>query len=349
VDRATLLRQYITKQQAGIEIGPWFNPIAPKRDGFNCLSMDVFDTRTLRERAAADPHITAPLTDIEDVDLVGSSTELEQVVRDKYPLGSFDYVISSHNFEHLPNPVRFLQACSRVLKSGGVISMAIPDHRMCFDHFRPLTTLTDWLLAYLDKRERPTPAQIFHQFAYIADYVEGGERRASFPSAWSPDNVVGQAKLKQTYADFLTWTESLGEGYLDVHCSVMTPSSFEMLVADCIHLDLLPLDIIEITAFEHEFHAHLRVVAEPVAHDEEAHRRRRDTLLRRSRDEEAVMSDRFRALRAERDTLLDTVERLAAAVHALEADVGALRDSRSWRLTTPLRWLSSTMRRTRAG
>jgi 2-polyprenyl-3-methyl-5-hydroxy-6-metoxy-1,4-benzoquinol methylase len=104
--------------------------------------MDVFDTETLRARAAADPNIVSDIAAIEEVDLVGSATELEQVVSQRCPLSSFDYVVSSHNFEHLPNLIRFLQACARVLKPGGMVCMAIPDHRTCFDFFRPPTMLT---------------------------------------------------------------------------------------------------------------------------------------------------------------------------------------------------------------
>src|SRR3954469_3901878 len=127
MDRRDAILKYATKQQRGIEIGPWFNPIAPKREGYQCLALDVFDSQTLRQRAAVDPNISHEAAEmIEEVDLVGSSTHVGELVRARGEAGSFDYIVSSHNFEHLPNPIRFLQGCADAVKPGGVLSMAIP-------------------------------------------------------------------------------------------------------------------------------------------------------------------------------------------------------------------------------
>ena len=59
MDRRTELLRFIDRDQVGIEIGPWHTPLAPKRDGYRSLSIDVFDTDTLRRRAVEDPHIDA--------------------------------------------------------------------------------------------------------------------------------------------------------------------------------------------------------------------------------------------------------------------------------------------------
>ena len=120
MDRRSAILKYTTKEQRGIEVGPWFNPIASKRDGYRCLVLDVFDSETLRKRAAGDPNIAAasvPL--IEDVDLVGSSTHIGELVRARGEAGTFDYIVSSHNFEHLSNPILFLQGCAEALRPGG--------------------------------------------------------------------------------------------------------------------------------------------------------------------------------------------------------------------------------------
>jgi hypothetical protein len=63
VDRRDHLLKYVSKQDFGIEVGPWMSPIAPKREGYNCLVLDVFDTPSLKKRAAADANIAgwAPL------------------------------------------------------------------------------------------------------------------------------------------------------------------------------------------------------------------------------------------------------------------------------------------------
>ena len=55
MDRLASLRQDISRNHEVLEIAPWFNPIAPKAAGYRTTTLDIFDTATLRERAAADP------------------------------------------------------------------------------------------------------------------------------------------------------------------------------------------------------------------------------------------------------------------------------------------------------
>ena len=111
----------LNKSMRGLEIAPYFSPLAPKRDGYNCTTLDVFDREELVRRAAADPNIPEEgLGRIEPVDFVGSATEIADLVPSPEH-GAFDYIVSSHNFEHLPNPIRFLQGCERLLKPSGIL------------------------------------------------------------------------------------------------------------------------------------------------------------------------------------------------------------------------------------
>ena len=55
MDHAGEVLKYIGKSQTGIEIGPYFSPLAAKRAGYNCVVMDVFDAPTLRRQAELDP------------------------------------------------------------------------------------------------------------------------------------------------------------------------------------------------------------------------------------------------------------------------------------------------------
>ena len=164
-------------RRCGIEVAPFFAPLAPKREGYNCLVLDVFDKQVLLACGEDDPNVPAEgLANIEAVDFVGSATEIAELV----PLcdhGSFDYIVSSHNFEHLPNPIRFLQGCAKVLKTGGILSMAIPDGRACFDCFRPYTTLGEWLTPYRSGAAKPSAVQIFEFQASSARICGSATRR----------------------------------------------------------------------------------------------------------------------------------------------------------------------------
>lgn len=270
-ERSEEILRHISKEARGIEVGPWFAPMAPKREGFNCLTLDVFDGPTLRRRALEDPNIApdqVPL--IEDVDLIGTSTEIAQLLAEKSALGTFDYVISSHNFEHLPNPIKFLRGCGEVLKPGGFVSMLIPDRRACFDHFRPNSRLSEWMEAYFEDRRQPTLAQQF-DYASLHCLDRGGDFK------WE-----AVRKLRESYADWLTRMDLTETPYRDAHCWMFTPSSFEALIIESMFLGLIPFEPVSVSRTKgHEFFVHLRNAGYRVFTPEETAEfyERRQTLL----------------------------------------------------------------------
>lgn len=53
----------------------------------------------------------------------------------------YDFVLSSHNLEHISNPLKALNEWIRVVKSGGAVIVLLPDHRLTFDHRRKPTPI----------------------------------------------------------------------------------------------------------------------------------------------------------------------------------------------------------------
>ena len=236
MSRAERILEGITKDMRGIEVAPWFAPLAPKSQGFNCLALDIFDYETLVQRAKDDPNVPKEsIGAIEGVDLVGSATEIAALVPSR-DHGAFDYVVSSHNFEHLPNPIKFLQGCQTVLKTGGVLSMAVPDARACFDFFRPHTTVVDWLRAFRDDLAKPSADQLFQFRAYISMLRQDDRDLHAFSVDSDLARVMIVGNLEGAYQGWLTANEA--DPYVDAHCTVMTPASFELLIAECRHLGL---------------------------------------------------------------------------------------------------------------
>lgn len=247
----------IAKTDKGIEIAPYHSPLAPKSAGYNCLILDVFDTETLMARGADDPNIPRELLrNIEQVDIVGSATEIASLI-DVKDHSTFDYIISSHNFEHLANPVKFLQACEKLLKSGGIIKMAVPDCRACFDYYRPATLLPEWLAAYREERQKPSPEQVFAMSAYTSVLNRKDKERTAF----SLHEVMGNISIKGNLENaFSAWQDaSSNADYMDAHCTVMTPASLRLLLEECRQLQLIKLEIVEISAtYGCEFYITLR-------------------------------------------------------------------------------------------
>jgi SAM-dependent methyltransferase len=229
----------ITKDMRGIEIAPWFAPLAPKSDGFDCLTLDLFDREELVRRARSDESIAPEAVAlIDDVDFVGSATDIETIVPQNLH-GTFDYIVSSHNFEHLPDPIKFLRGCERILRQGGRLSMAVPDARACFDFFRPHTTIGDWLEAYHERRTRPSRGSRFQGQAYSARLIEDDAVRGAFSIENDPRRVQIVGDLAAAYAAWIEASDS--DPYVDAHCSVFTPASFRLLIEECRYLGLIGL------------------------------------------------------------------------------------------------------------
>jgi SAM-dependent methyltransferase len=246
MDRRVAIMQGLEKAYKGVEVAPWFSPLAPKREGYDCLVLDVFDTPTLLARAKADPNIPADsVPNIASVDFVGNAIDIAELVEASHTLGSFDYVVSSHNFEHLPDPIRFLQGCQKILKVGGIVSMAIPDKRACFDYFRQHTMLDAWLEAYLQRHRKPTPRQIFSHYAYGARKTTGSLQIGT--TLDSPMEIETNGDLIARYQSFVAQTADTSDEYHDAHCWCLTPRSLELLLIECRQLGLLHFKIIDIS------------------------------------------------------------------------------------------------------
>lgn len=262
MNRKKELLKHVSKGARGIEIGPYFSPLAPKREGYNCLSLDVFDTEAVRRRARLDPSLPEGTVDlIEPVDLVGSATDIDALCRDTGVAGELDYILSSHNFEHFPNPIAFLQACGRVLKPGGVLSMALPDKRACFDFFRPLTGLGAMIEAFHEGRSRPTYRQIFEQNAQMARFVDEERSLVCFLLDEKLEKIVPERRLREAFDAWEGMRAANDPHYHDVHCWTFTPASFRLLLSDLFFLGLSPFVVEEATdTGQSDFVAHLRLV-----------------------------------------------------------------------------------------
>lgn len=249
MDRIERLRQGLSKQDLGIEIGPWFNPVVPKREGYNVLVVDYFDTAELRRRAVEDPGISdADAQKIEEVDFSGSLNDLLSFANDNKITGSVDYILSSHNIEHIPDPISFFINSAEILKPDGMLVMAIPDKRTCFDYFRPHSTTGEVLQSFVEKRTRPSFSQIFSHNAYHAYNYSDDTPKTS----WAISEKTNGMRLVNS--DLLSWYELANSTldplfhYVDAHCWAFTPSSFQLIILELSELGLIHFNLESIDA-----------------------------------------------------------------------------------------------------
>ena len=224
----TLLKRYekmifrIDLQGKGLEIGPSHSPIVPKSQGFNVEILDHASASELKEKYKDLGISDDKLQNIEEVDYVWSGESLVELTgKQSY----YDYIIASHVIEHTPDLVSFLLQCQVMLKDCGVLSLAVPDKRYCFDCLRPNTTTGDVIQAYYDKRTRHTPGTIFDHFSTIAF-------RNGCPT-WAKDDASPLAFV-HSIMEAKEMVDKANESfeYIDVHNWVFVPKSFKLILHD---------------------------------------------------------------------------------------------------------------------
>jgi len=226
MDFRNYIREIITKSQTGIEFGPSYSPILPKRDGYKTLVIDHADQETLREKYR--PHgVNIDL--IETVDAIDDGGELTLLSEDRR---GFDFIVASHVFEHLTDPVLFLQRCERALKYDGKLILLVPDRRFCFDYLRPVSTCGHMLRAYLSGQKRHDAGALYDHSAYYA------LRNGAF--AWG-DPGNGEFVFQGNPAAGYAAAVHNSEDYVDCHAWVFTPSSFRLILHDLRSIGLISM------------------------------------------------------------------------------------------------------------
>jgi SAM-dependent methyltransferase len=307
-----LLRGIDVAASFGLELGPLTSPVVT-RDMGRVHYLDHVDTAALRARYAT--HDGFDVDAIVAIDHVIGDGTIASAVGEAAP---FDYVVASHVIEHVPDPLRWLDDIHSVLRPGGIVALAVPDHRRCFDALRSPTVAADIVAAHLTGSTTPTARQVYDHYAgavawhgHIA-WTEEPDFAELVP-VHSEDEALARARA----------VVATGE-YDDVHCWVFTPRSFTTVFEAQQRRGLMRFEIDHVSdTVGGEFFVLLRAVDTPTC----ANRSPLD-----ERASEAAL------VRAE----LAAVKRdLAAARAGRHANVAR----RSWRATGALRRVNSLGRR----
>jgi SAM-dependent methyltransferase len=345
MDRRAAFLSLFDPSGFGLEIGPSYNPLLPKADGYNVEVLDHASQDGLREKYSRDP--AADVSRIEAVDYVSDGRPMRKVIGET---GRYDFIVASHVIEHTPDMIGFLQDCESLLRPGGVLALAVPDMRFCFDRYKSPTSLGEIIEAHVERRTRHTRASLFDHGAYFCE-VDGA-------SGWPrTSESVPALKFDLHKAMALSARHDAG-AYIDNHGWQFVPSSFRMIAADLHELGKLQF---REAAFQETDIFEMFVIMSATGAGPGLSR---TELLRRAADELAAVSDLGRqgiADRAEADRLREEVRTLrleltdaqaksehgrvqaereqVRVIEQLRQEVDALRASTSWRITRPLRSL----------
>lgn len=228
MSRKSTVLAHIARTGLGLEIGPSHSPIAPKKEGYRVEIIDHLSREGLLSKYQ-DQAIR--LENIEEVDHIWRGQTYSQLTgkRDHY-----DWIIASHLIEHTPDLIAFLNNCAEVLKKDGVLSLVIPDKRYCFDHYRPLTGLSQIIDAHELSRSHHTPGTIAEYFLNVVHKDHSG--------AWD-SGTNGRYQfvhsLVETQQNLHAAQHS--DTYIDVHAWCFVPHSFRLLIRDLNALGLIDM------------------------------------------------------------------------------------------------------------
>lgn len=238
--RAEIILRHINKNGQGIEIGPSYNPIAPKKAGFN---VSIIDHVSREELVAKYTGHNVNVDNIEEVDFVWQGEKYSELTgKNKY----YDWIVASHVIEHTPDLVGFLNNCDAILKDDGVISLAVPDKRYCFDRLRPITGLAKIIDSHYQNATIHSPGTIAEYYLNIVSKAGNITWNINTPGEYQFLSTQGDAiaKMKEVVKE---------NTYIDAHNWCFVPHSFRLIIHDLFNFGLIPfqeVDFIPTGAFE---------------------------------------------------------------------------------------------------
>lgn len=206
-----------------VEIGPSFNPIAPKAAGWDVTIVDHASQEDLVTKYTGHPGVDTAR--IEAVDVIWRGGPLHEALPPERH-GTYSALIASHVIEHLPDLVGFLRSAEQLLDPvRGALLLAVPDKRFCFDIFRPVSTTGQFLAAHRQGRSRHSAAAMFDHLAYSA--------LDNHRLGWGRE-PVRQLRLAHRLDEALQQFDLASEAgeYADCHGWQYTPASFELLILE---------------------------------------------------------------------------------------------------------------------
>jgi SAM-dependent methyltransferase len=309
-----------------------------KAAGFEVEIIDYLDAEGLRRKyGAAGVDVSA----VEEVDYISDGRAMTEIIGERH---RYSWIVASHVIEHMPNLLAFLLDCEELLKPGGVLVLAVPDKRCCFDILRPISTVGQVLQAHIDKRTRPWPGVIFDDIGYA--------RKRNGRIGWTLEEVAPLLENLPIHHAREFFEQARGSTtYVDVHCWVFVPSSFRLIINALSTFQMIGMGEKHFRLAEGEFFVVLSTDAPPkpsldfgalalAASEEE-----RAIILGAKDDSsrtcaEVELAFTQQGLPSARADLSAAWEREASNAQL----VSAMTLSKSWQLTEPLRRIAAFFR-----
>jgi hypothetical protein len=225
--RQRIVCAHLDLARPGLEIGPGHNPLLPKAEGWKVETMDWTGADGLRAKYGA---LGVDGSRIEPVDYVWRGEPFTRLVGER----RFAWIIASHVIEHTPCLVTFLRDCQSILEPDGVLALAVPDKRYCFDCLRERSSIARVIDVFEAGAARPTTGAAADHYLNVATL--GG--RTSW--RWALGRRLRHFHTADAAAAAVAAHRG-GDGYVDLHNWVFTPAMMRLLLEDLRRLGYIGL------------------------------------------------------------------------------------------------------------
>lgn len=225
----------------GLEIAPLWAPLVTKDEG-NILYTDYLDYETLLEREKDNQTRIDFGLEVQPIDFLWPTGH---TLKSSAPDGAiFDYVISSHVLEHVPDFLGYIYQMREVLSDKGVIIFVLPDILGSGEHFRRPSSVAEIIDAYLTGSARPTPRQVYDGFRHYFRFDESVIKGRPFPIDMADTKLDDLPLDFPPEKAFEIAKQSLIK-YTDVHCWSFSKQSFPAAASELKQIGAFDFDIVE--------------------------------------------------------------------------------------------------------
>ena len=257
-NRRRMIHRYLPLENGvGLEIAPNWAPVVTKSEG-DVLYCDYLTYDQLLEREKTNPARLQHGLKVQRLDFIwqlGKTLQECAGEREK-----FDYAVSCHVFEHVPNFLEYLYQVRAVLKDDGVIAMILPDIKGSGEYFRRETSAADLINSYLLGQSEPSPGQVY----------DGLQNLFAFENMPMQGKSLNDVKRYYTDMDCYHAAVRASVEYVDVHCWAFSKDGFVATARELQGVGLFDFEIEEIdcnpltrTGHGSEFFVKLRPTAPP--------------------------------------------------------------------------------------
>jgi SAM-dependent methyltransferase len=218
----------------GLEISPSINPMCTPADGFSIEYLDALSTQELQERALSKGR------DPGDAPVIDHLLDFQRPISDCVGGKHYDFVLSSHVVEHIPNLIDHFQQVERLLRPGGSYSFLVPDKDLCFDANKPDTSLGALVEAFVSRHSHAPISALIDEYFYAVQREGKG--------AWG---VHASEPFHDKYQDKRHLINKLISSPRAVekwhgHIWRFSPGTFKSLYQEMYHLGLVGLELQEV-------------------------------------------------------------------------------------------------------